>query len=658
MRNSVLKGSIPIRVEHENKFYSDIGVWKEAEILSDNRLYVKGEIDLELSMARDLEVLLRKGVKICMSVGGRVVDAISEFVDKAQTWVTTYTDIELYEISIVKNPANPETNLAISKSFDAKTKQETEIAKSIGESAKELIKLEETMTTKTAKNIPDLVKSLQDEIKKDWGETSCEIEQYNYQLTKEDLKFIATYIEALNKFKDEKYTWEEADAIYTEIFNIEQDNGGYLPDECYVIELLPSHYFPHHNADFTINEKWLNFWLYKLLNGSYGYLSPKEYRLALSHLWMHFKMISLGNQTKSTEVKENILEKQRDESEITALLKSCYDFKVLKAGTRPQVDGNDLSDKEISKMANAYKAVNERFRSTQTTASIAKSFYSLNNNNMSIVEKAKADAQAEATTAVEATATAEATTETATTEVATEVATEVTPAPVAGVGVTEKSETPTDGAEDVTKTEEAGTDASLNNTGSEETSEEVTKSEETTTVETTPVVEETAEVTPEVTKSEETPEATTVETSETSTEETPTEDTLAKANDFTMKAIADALQPIQSLLASLQKSLEERDSLMKSKDETANKNNEMLVKSLETMAKSYTELKGQVSAMNTSVAFRKSQAVTIEKSQGAEGEDLSTPESFNKAISAEMDVNGGNYAKARNTVLARLTSQA
>lgn len=370
-------------------------------------------------------------------------------------------------------------------------------------------------------------------------------------------------------------------------------------------------------------------------------------------------MITLGNQTKSTEVKENVLEKQRDESEITALLKSCYDFKVLKTGTRPQVDGNDLSDKEISKMANAYKAVNERFRSTQTTASIAKNFYSLNNNNMSIVEKAKADAQAEAQTAVEATATAEATTETATTEVATEVATEVTPAPVAGVGVTEKSETPTDGAEEVAKTEEAGTDASLNNTGSEETSEEVTKSEETTTTETAPVAEETVEVTTEVTKSEETTEATPVAVSETTTEETPsTDEVLAKANDFTTKAIAEALQPIQSLLASIQKSMEERDSLQKSKDETANKNNEMLVKSIETMAKSYSDLQSKVSAMNTSVAFRKSQAVMVEKNQGAEGEDLSTPEAFNKAVSAEMEANGGNYAKARNTVLARLTSQA
>ena len=33
MKSDVLKGNIPIRVEHENKFYSDIGVWKEASII-------------------------------------------------------------------------------------------------------------------------------------------------------------------------------------------------------------------------------------------------------------------------------------------------------------------------------------------------------------------------------------------------------------------------------------------------------------------------------------------------------------------------------------------------------------------------------------------------------------------------------------------------
>lgn len=41
MKSSVEKGGIPIRVEHENKFYSDIGIWKQAEILEGNRLYVK-----------------------------------------------------------------------------------------------------------------------------------------------------------------------------------------------------------------------------------------------------------------------------------------------------------------------------------------------------------------------------------------------------------------------------------------------------------------------------------------------------------------------------------------------------------------------------------------------------------------------------------------
>lgn len=30
MQSAVNLGNIPIRVEHENKFYTDVGVWKEA----------------------------------------------------------------------------------------------------------------------------------------------------------------------------------------------------------------------------------------------------------------------------------------------------------------------------------------------------------------------------------------------------------------------------------------------------------------------------------------------------------------------------------------------------------------------------------------------------------------------------------------------------
>lgn len=242
MRDSVLKGNIPIRVEHESKFYSDIGIWKTADIGADGKLYVKGEIDLELSMARDLEVLLRKGVKICMSVGGKVVDAISEFVDKAQNWVTTYTDIELYEISIVKNPANPETNLSIAKSFNIETKEETEVAKSIAESAKEFVKIPNLKEAIVAKSVSEVFKTVSETIKKDWDDgVMSEVmstEPYNpsYQLTQSDLRYIAMFVEASEAFESTSYTWEEKDKILAEIDNARM-NG--LPDECYVFELLP-----------------------------------------------------------------------------------------------------------------------------------------------------------------------------------------------------------------------------------------------------------------------------------------------------------------------------------------------------------------------------------------------------------------------------------
>jgi hypothetical protein len=49
MVKSVNDGSIPIKAEHEHKFYSELGVWKEAKLIND-RMYVKGEIDLDLSL--------------------------------------------------------------------------------------------------------------------------------------------------------------------------------------------------------------------------------------------------------------------------------------------------------------------------------------------------------------------------------------------------------------------------------------------------------------------------------------------------------------------------------------------------------------------------------------------------------------------------------
>lgn len=40
-----------------------------------------------------------------------------------------------------------------------------------------------------------------------------------------------------------------------------------LPNECFVLDLLPSKQFPHHNKDFTINIEWLKYQLSDLLSG-------------------------------------------------------------------------------------------------------------------------------------------------------------------------------------------------------------------------------------------------------------------------------------------------------------------------------------------------------------------------------------------------------
>lgn len=674
MKADVLKGNIPIRVEHENKFYSDIGVWKEADIQAGNKLFIKGEIDLELSMARDLEVLLRKGKKICMSVGGIVNEAVSEFVKEAGKYITTYKDITLYEVSIVKNPANTDTTLAIAKSFNTETKQETELAKSLSDSAKELIKIDSVVTTKTVKSAQELFKSIEAEVAKDWDD-AVSPEYTAGTLSVDDLKYIAMFIEARKRLDSESYTWDEQMKLQEEIWEAEKANGGWLPDECYVTDLLPSRRFPHHNADYTLNKEWLKFQLWNIMNGEAWYLSPKEYKQCLSHLWMHFKMEATSEYQKKsvTEApKENVLEKQMEEAEVTAIFKACYEYKVNKAGTRPQIEGNDLSDKEVSKMANAYKAINERFRTTQTVGSVAKSFYSLSSNNMTIEKK-----QETAEAAVEAKATAEAETVTTVAEaVATEtpavaevpaVETPVVEAPVAptqGVGITEKAteEVATDGAEDVTPvvTEEAGTDASLNNTGSEPVvATEVAKTEEAPAA-TEEAPAPVAEVTPEVTAPvEATPtvvtEETPVATSEVVKEETPTvskEELLAMANAFTQKAIADALAPIAEAMASITKSIEDKEQVSKAQKETADSNFIMLQKSIEATLSAYTTVKSQIDVMNTSIAFRKSSAVVIEKK-----ESENTPQTaadVNKAIADEMSVNGGEYAKARNTVIARL----
>lgn len=121
MTKQVNQGGIPIRVEHQDKYYSDIGVWTSATLDKDNKMIVEGDVDLEFSFGSDLEVVLRKGGKVALSVGGRVVDAAYEWVKELNKSIRVYRDVVLQEISLVRNPANPVASLSIAKSLDSET---------------------------------------------------------------------------------------------------------------------------------------------------------------------------------------------------------------------------------------------------------------------------------------------------------------------------------------------------------------------------------------------------------------------------------------------------------------------------------------------------------------------------------------------------------
>jgi len=118
MASSVSERQIPIRMEHENKVYTEIGMWKEARINEDGKLYVKGEIDTELSLGKDIGVLLGRGVSLALSVGGQVLDAGYEYNNDLKKNIKVYKDVILNEISVIKNPSNYNVSLTIAKSVD------------------------------------------------------------------------------------------------------------------------------------------------------------------------------------------------------------------------------------------------------------------------------------------------------------------------------------------------------------------------------------------------------------------------------------------------------------------------------------------------------------------------------------------------------------
>lgn len=386
MSEDVNNGGIPIKVEHERKFYTEIGVWKSAEMVGD-KMHVVGEIDLDLSLGRDLEILLNKGVEIGLSVGGTVLGVAQEFVKDLGRYINVYTDVILNEISVVRNPSNYSAEgLAISKSFeksDSGIVQQGEAE--VGE------KLAEADFIKKSGGLLYLAKSVGGEAKKSFEEVSKEIDSIlkysDYEdspyngVSSSDFNSMVMIVKVLQTIDLETV---KKPAEFEDLYEFTKD----LPDESF-IPFLGYREFPHHNKDFTLNIDYVKYWLAQIANGNDMYLTQKEFNTSVTHLYQHLKQFMSENgggmEKKETSVEE-VSDKPLDEATLN-LMKQCYNFKMFSIGNRPQVDGNDLSDKEISKVANAFAILQARSASKVTVASKILASYVQEEKETEAVEK-------------------------------------------------------------------------------------------------------------------------------------------------------------------------------------------------------------------------------------------------------------------------------
>lgn len=371
--------------------------------------------------------------------------------------------------------------------------------------------------------------------------------------------------------------------------------------------------------------------------------------------------------------KENTL----DETTMN-LLKSCYDFKVLKAGERPQVEGNDLSDKEVAKCATAYKILVERNRAAASVGTQMKEAFILKHTtDMQKQEVTKSEEAVIAETAVateavateataeaatteetttaeksaeevttEATATEEATTEVIKTEEVTEETTEVktdVATEVSGDTLATKSTDETKDEAVTTVSEEVGDEASINKTVTEDAEASPTSE-----------VTETAEVASEATTEK--------------TEAISEKEILEKAKAMFDEAITAAVEKaVSGVTAQFSETISKMQAELDSAKETVTKSHKDEADKFSAIEKSVGELTGiatqqatLIQKMNTAFAGRRSLATTVvEKSFGSDGAESLTQDTIAAEIHKAMDADSKmTFGEARASVYKRLEQSA
>lgn len=128
MRDRIKEETIPLRTEHENKWYTEIGSIVDADINENGQLIIEAVIDDGISLGKDFIHICKKANKGLVempgfSVAGDVLDYGYVFKDELKRHIKVYKDIHLKEISLVSNPSNK--NVTLEVPFSKSVKWET-----------------------------------------------------------------------------------------------------------------------------------------------------------------------------------------------------------------------------------------------------------------------------------------------------------------------------------------------------------------------------------------------------------------------------------------------------------------------------------------------------------------------------------------------------
>lgn len=106
MAEVINEQSVPLRLEHQKEDSAIIGTVFKAWVDERNSLWIKARLDKAHPATGILYKSLKDGVKLGLSVGGRVKKAVKEMVESQGKMIKTFYQVVLDEVSVTQRPAN------------------------------------------------------------------------------------------------------------------------------------------------------------------------------------------------------------------------------------------------------------------------------------------------------------------------------------------------------------------------------------------------------------------------------------------------------------------------------------------------------------------------------------------------------------------------